>query len=379
MGTQQENLTEVGNNDSGEMNILPSSKFDRLMIGVITIFLPAVSFALVFQGGVAPEWQSSSSSDYVEIMLGGQVTVYFYPFLIYSMVCMFNLLVSPERYGEYFAIRVGIYTGMILATQYSLILVLSSYSVYVWYSLAFWILLSISWLHPRTRIWLRERGLYWYAIIGVIMLAGIIINYLGGGFFNWFYFLLLGMSVFAVGPFACLLIAYKLSIKLLKKFKLSKTSNRAKFTATVGWGVPYLVAWRFAIVRTLEIYAELPITPPSDCYIASAAAKGNPSTVKSTPIQIQGEDVLEVNDQLRYLKCAELGLKTIFPGVHRHCRRVYDNYGKKIARKITTPTQANLAYLSLKPFEWASRLLLRMLVPNIGDVANRLYVNHKPN
>lgn len=374
MDTRQDIAAKIEDDQISGQGILPDSKLARGLIGLITVVLPIISFALTSSGLLAPEWQSGSLSDYVEIMLDGAVAIYFFPFLIYSMISIILLLVSQDRYAAYFPVRFGINTGRILALQYSLILIMSSYDIFVWYSLFFWIIISLPWLHQRLRNWLQERGALRHAKVGVIVVAGLLLYSQGGpGFFGVIIFLF-AFSIPAIGPIICLVIASQVSNRLRKRFELREPESREKIIAAVLWGLPYMVAWRFAVVRTLELYAELPTTLPG-CYIATAAARGKPSLVKSAPIKLPGGKTLHINDQMRYLKCAELALRTIFPWGHRLCRRIYDHYGKLLSRKITTPTRAEFAYISLKPFEWGSRIVLKSIVPNIDEIATRLYSN----
>jgi hypothetical protein len=222
---------------------------------------------------------------------------------------------------------------------------------------------------------MQDRGLVGYAIVVALQLGGLAIFIGRGGYYLVVGIVFLIPSIFAAGPYACLAIATKISNKLLKKYELSKTLNKEQIFTMVLWGGSYLVAWRFAVVRTLELYAELPVSQPPDCYIATAAARGNPSLVYSIPIEIQGGGTLHVNAQLRYLKCAELTLKSVFPWGHLLCRRLYDHYGKILSRKITTSGRAGLAYFSLKPLEWGSRVVLKLIVPNLDEIASRLYTN----
>ena len=375
MGSQQDNFSESSTNLVNEINVLPSSKLKRLMIGLVTIALPIISFLLTSGGYFGPEWQSDSIRDYAQFMLEGRVAIYFYPFLIYSMISMIFLLDIRDKEERKLWVRVGLYTGVILALQYSVILALSIVTEFVVYIFGFWIFILFPWVNAKTRNWIQDRGIAGYAIVAAFQLGVVAINVTWSDHIYVASIFFLIISVFALAPFACLVISSNISVKLFRKYELNNFALKELIVASVLWGGAYLAAWRFAIVRTMELYAELPLTPPSDCYIATAAAKGNPALVKSTQINVRGNDTMQVNDQLKYLKCAELALKKTFPKVHQQCRRLYDNYGRKLARKITTPTYAGIAYFSLKPFEWGSRMLLRILVPNIDEFAARLYIS----
>jgi len=86
-----------------------------------------------------------------------------------------------------------------------------------------------------------------------------------------------------------------------------------------------------------------------------------------------GGSVTRINPQLRYFKCAELVLLIKMPVVHKVCRKFYDYFGTRLAGNISSAIAADLVYLSLKPVEWFFKLLLKMLVPELDEVANRIY------
>jgi hypothetical protein len=80
-----------------------------------------------------------------------------------------------------------------------------------------------------------------------------------------------------------------------------------------------------------------------------------------------------VNDQLRTLKCAEVALEAVAPRLHRAVRGVYDLIGPVFARMLVHPVLADAAYLALKPFEWLARVATRCIVPDIDELARKVY------
>ena len=133
-----------------------------------------------------------------------------------------------------------------------------------------------------------------------------------------------------------------------------------------------IVAWRIAVLKTLEVYASLPTSPP-DCYIATAAAKGHPRFVKSKPVVTGNDRIIWINVQMKYFKCADLALMVIFPGGHKICREIYDLLGTSLARIITHPVLADIVYITLKPVEWSIRAMMKVLFPGVDEVVNRIY------
>lgn len=79
-----------------------------------------------------------------------------------------------------------------------------------------------------------------------------------------------------------------------------------------------------------------------------------------------------MNGQLRTLICAEVVLHKVCPVARRVFRGVYDWVGPRLARRVRTPWQADLAYLTMKPLEWAAWLLLMAVFGDPRQVVGRL-------
>jgi hypothetical protein len=155
-------------------------------------------------------------------------------------------------------------------------------------------------------------------------------------------------------------------------------NHETKFTSSRGlglavWLAAYIAAWRYDILKMYELYAALPPQPPPDCYIATAAAQGHPRVVGSKLVHRVGGKSMQVNGQLQVLKFAELALLEINPHWHTALRRIYDVVGKSLARRIHSPFLADIAYLLLKPFEWLARWLLKMIIPEVDSLTEKIY------
>jgi hypothetical protein len=121
------------------------------------------------------------------------------------------------------------------------------------------------------------------------------------------------------------------------------------------WLAGFVAALAHALVEAGRLYRELPEHPPPSCYVATAAAQGHPRIVRSW--RAGGR---RVNEQLIRLKALELALARTAPRLHAAARAAYDRVGPVLAARIRHPLAADLAYLSLKPAEWAARALLAL-------------------
>lgn len=115
------------------------------------------------------------------------------------------------------------------------------------------------------------------------------------------------------------------------------------------WLAGYGAAFGIALVQARRLFEELP-EHHTDCYVATVAARGHPRLVRSWDAAGR-----RVNAQLVWLKAGELVLVRLAPRLHRLVRRAYDRVGPGLAACVRRPLAADLAYLSLKPLEWAVR------------------------
>lgn len=93
-------------------------------------------------------------------------------------------------------------------------------------------------------------------------------------------------------------------------------------------------------------------------YLCTVAACGNPDLVK--PIRLgnrHGHQII-VNRQLQIANAFEELIQDISPVFHRYIRRLYDQYGYPLSKRINTPMRSNIIYLLMKPVEWFFVLVL---------------------
>jgi hypothetical protein len=143
------------------------------------------------------------------------------------------------------------------------------------------------------------------------------------------------------------------------------------------WGVVYLTAWYYAYTKALELQAA-GYRGPASCYIATAASYGHAGLVGPHSVIIANGKQIRITQQLLTLKCGELAIQTAWPHFHVFLRQIYNTFGPPLARRLVNPFLADIAYLTLKPFEWMTSLILKSLVPEIDEYARRLYCVSEP-
>jgi hypothetical protein len=353
-----------------ETSPVPIALSMRLLYAIVTVILPIVSFALAFND-FGPEWQSGKLGDYTQIMLGGEVSQIFYPFLAYSIISMVLLLISPLRFSKYFIVRLGIYTGVVLSLQYAILLIISfpETGLFIIGGISFPFVASWIYSRLKTRFDLRITwviiigGLFCFLLIWYIVAQDIVEVESG--------LLLFGVvTILSASPFWCLIIASLVSMQLIRDYEFSRTATHN--FGVFAWLIAFVGAWRIAVLKTLEVYASLPTEPP-DCYIATAAAKGHPEFVKSKSVSISSGNTIRVNAQVKHFKGAELALMALFPGGHKISRRIYDQFGSLLAYIVIHPILADIVYIILKPIEWGIMAILRVLISDVDEVVKKFY------
>jgi hypothetical protein len=180
------------------------------------------------------------------------------------------------------------------------------------------------------------------------------------------------VAALASAPYLAFLSYVLMSRETARTARDIPTARNAWAAGITVWATAYLGAWAMTVRRAMDHYSALPTHDPS-CYIATAAARGHVGVVGSQRLRLAGGGVMTVNGQLRNLKLAEIALGALAPRLHRACRGLYDLFGPALAREIRSPITADLAYLALKPIEWAARAVLGVIVPDADALARKLY------
>ncbi|MEM9588668.1 MAG: DUF6688 family protein, partial [Planctomycetota bacterium] len=184
-----------------------------------------------------------------------------------------------------------------------------------------------------------------------------------------FFPLAIPVACLAFGPSIALICYSVLTLRLMTVHRLLRRFQILDLFAWVTWIAGYLAACRYAIWMSLYQYEKLPKTPPSNCYVATAATQGHPRLVGSC----QNCSGFPANDQLRTLKAFELAIRAVSPACHRVLRSWYDRVGPPVARRITNPWLADLCYVSLKPAEWIAAAMLRLALGRRTRFIRSLY------
>ncbi len=287
---------------------------------------------------------------------------------------MLLLVWDADRFSQFWAVRFGIYTGLILTVQFSMQVALSSelaigfvLGVVSIVPLLIGYVISRDGIHYLWRNWAEQ----WVKITtGVIVLLLPVGLYFGGA--------TLIIAILCAAVLACPVIAIVTSYRLWVHIERESAQIMfVKLLSFLGWGGAWGTAGFIAINRVLDLYSQLPDTPP-DCYVATASANGHPALVGGQTITLADGRKVMISRQLQILKVGELVLRHVAPKFHRGIRIVYDWAGPKLAQRVRSPWVADIGYLFFKPFEWLTMLILNLWLPEQAGKVDQIYLG-RPN
>ncbi len=213
-------------------------------------------------------------------------------------------------------------------------------------------------------------------------------------------------------PFNCIIIAAKTVRRLVYEWQAAREKEEKSFSNTflakinqklinaAAWPVAaFVLMWPLLgiLIGILVLFGQRPdsiikawtetsdwnlsrrVAPQNiyydEHYLCTVAAGGHENIVK--PLRLgerHGHQVI-VNRQLCVANAFEQILEEKTPGLHRHVRHFYDNYGFPIARLIHSPYLADGIYFLMKPLEWFFLIVLYLTDVN---PENRIAMQYMP-
>lgn len=368
----------------GELRWSGQRRFKYFVTGVIG---PIGCFGLVWSGMNArldPLWQSGEVKTYATLLLEKRELLPFMPLLTCSMISMSLVCLHP-RLSDWLLVRVGIYSGAILSTQYLLCVVFATsfftfvLAAIVGPALAFTTYLAAK-LMPqarRTTIWQLMLLTTVVAAITAAVAASGINQSSRGSVLNTA--LAWGFWTLVAVPLLNCLTYVRASFGLLHSrahLKLSGT-DKLKFVALCsGWFVGFAASWKLSLNAMLADYAALPTVEPS-CYVSAAAANGHRRFVgvaqfAAAKAACDLHPAFPVNLQMCRLKFLEFALAAASPRLHAVVRRAYNALGPGAASVCRSNVWlADAGYVGLKPLEWLAELLRRfakVALPRVAEL-----------
>ena len=159
-----------------------------------------------------------------------------------------------------------------------------------------------------------------------------------------------GHMLWSLVPLGTLLVyaaAYRWSVR-------SRPLSSSQLLSLAGGAI---VIGAVSVSKAVSAFNALP-DRNTDCYVVTAATRGHDAVVRPLHDAWRHGERISVNRQLLVFWEFERRLSENAPRLHARVRRMYDIVGPLLARRLSTPLRADMAYLALKPPEWAAALLL---------------------
>lgn len=328
------------------------------------------ALALFAMGPNEPIWQSGEWSDYLTLFVRNASYV-FAPLVFYSTICLGLAAFDRRKVLAYFAIRFGVYSGVLLSVQpvvlwtafmlaspggAEALLIFLAFIIFAGVFLPLAVARAIRDAARRHARWSPSLSAITLVVSGLLVLLGP----------------LLAIALLFAAPLWTVAVYAIFGRSVYRRYGGHGQLRLIDLLGVLTWSSVYLASWRISVTLALEKYATLPKTEPK-CYVCTAAARGHRRLVKSQPSRAADGGMFLVNQQMRRLKAAELALMTSLPRLHAALRAVYDHFGRRLAASMTHPLLADLAYVVLKPAEWLATALLRALLPRFDELAALLY------
>ncbi len=334
-------------------NVYNASKRFRFLMFVYGILGPFGCFVVSYGAGfsIGGPWQSGEVRHYVEVLLGAPAHLPFLPLVIYSAGCLAAWLLRPLRASS-LAIRVGIYTGVLLSVQFLVfVLIVSNYVILILGLVVGPVSAAI--VYGGAALAQRWRK---FSILHLLILTAVVA--VVGAAYQQFgldrQYLVLPFLALPATPALCPIVYAIAALKVAETKVDPAPSGLRLMIAWIGWPLAWLTSWKFALDIMLVEYQRLPTTEPS-CYVSAAAASGH-RTVVGKNVFATSERV--ITPQMQRLKFLELAMVAAAPMLHRQMRRWYDWFGPPLARICSHNVWfSDLTYLMLLPLELASLLV----------------------
>jgi hypothetical protein len=233
------------------------------------ILLPIGCFAASLQRYPgAPDFQRGEWSDYLTLVPSVAASWPFAPLLFAATYAMAVALIAPSRVAQSWLLRWALYSGTILAAQYTLIqaiafaepgapLRVGTFVAVGAAGIATLLALGALWTVPRLP---GIKPAYWLACAILMLVAAVV-----GWRIALPAILLSAMLVAIVAPALTLAVYLRISFIVRKLAQQEpRAAGRIGLRVPLVWLTTYGTAWVVAFINAIELYHSLPKTPP-DC------------------------------------------------------------------------------------------------------------------
>jgi|GEM_PF-6665590 len=262
----------------------------RWAVALWTIAIPIVSFALSADGFLSPDWQSGTSAGVSGLLLEPEILGEAMALVAIGALLMLAVLIAPPLI-EHQLVRFGLWFSAATAAIFTVVLTVASDGLSLLFTVAT-LALGAMFVGLFRAVRSAPRSFTTDLLLALLFLA-----LLAVATFAWF-------SVLGAGPFV--VAAVIISMLRAPRPKDVRISRSAQFAVGTPASFVFAGAWYRALQRAVDAYDALPVEPPNDCYVATAATYGHRQLVGS----VTTHHGSPVNAQLRQIKAGEIRLLT---------------------------------------------------------------------
>ena len=348
----------------------------RIKLAITGILFPGFSVGAGLAGSTATvgdPWQTGTFETYVALFLMPHGLLWFLPFIVLSAFSMLVLVMHPPSI-KWLPVRLGLYSGAIVSLQYFIaILFVGAFVSPMAAGIVGPCLALLIW-GSSVIVKKIKRFTIFHLMIATAAVAILTALGVAVGPDAYEAALIPIVGIFFAAPTLNVLTYVRMAVLASRHESIGRESVAKISAASAGvliWLAGFIFAWRQAIENVLIEYQNLPVNNPN-CFVASAAAYGNPGLVKSEVVKGSDGDV-KLNEQMQGLKFLELVLQSSLPKTHFATRKVYNWIGPKLASLgKASPLMANAFYLLLKPLELAA-VIARRIAGISADRVRQIY------
>jgi hypothetical protein len=210
----------------------------------------------------------------------------------------------------------------------------------LWATAALFVVEVVPWSRKSAR-WV-VLGLFTGVLVSTVCLVHVLVCLRTPSYWSWF-----------------LLVPIYVSAWYALRFWQSAKQSEARWWEYLLTALGTVPLWIWSALRSQAVYQGLSDYQPT-CYVATAASRGHAWLVGPFFERQSEGRYVRVNRQLLVLWGFERVWRTAHAPSHRVFRRLYDRYGGSIARRISRPWQADIAYLTIKPAEVLASIAVRL-------------------
>ena len=256
-------------------SVVPFSFPARFVFFWVGVVVPVGAFAigLVMESELSG-LQSGEISAYSSLLLSPRTCQVFFPLLLFAIGCFLFLLIDPYTYGQKWGVRMGLYSGIVMAMHLAVLWQFSFANKFDPYDVEKWlwnilvvcptvclgvVVLPCAWWMLNSAAWQSLERFDWVTLLLVVPAVAVdvgLLVWLEGNLLAILFCFLLGTVM--VWPYWMFGAYVAVAVHVVRIRWAPLRFHLRDLMIAITWIAAYMAAWREATVRMFELYAEVP-------------------------------------------------------------------------------------------------------------------------